>query len=143
MLDEKMQKALNEQINKEFYSAYLYLSMAAYFHANDLPGFANWVTVQAQEETFHAVKFFGHVNDRGGRAVLAAIDAPPVEWKTPEAVFKEILAHEEKVTASIHALVDLALKLKDHAANTMLQWFVNEQIEEEANATKVLKAIRL
>ena len=143
MLDPKMRKAINDQVNAELYSSYLYLSMAAYFHSVDLPGFANWVTVQAQEELVHAMKFFGHVVGRGGRAEIDAIQKPPAEWKSPEAAFRNVLEHEEKVTSLIHALVDLALKLKDHATNNMLQWFVNEQIEEEANATKVLQSLRL
>jgi ferritin len=143
MMDPKMCKAINEQVNAELYSSYLYLSMAAYFHSKDLPGFANWVTVQAQEELVHAMKFFGHVVDRGARAEVDAIEKPPADWKSPEAAFRNVLEHEEKVTARIHALVDLALKLKDHATNNVLQWFVTEQIEEEANAAKVLQSLRL
>jgi ferritin len=138
MLEEKMEKALNGQINAELYSSYLYLSMSAWFRTQDLPGFANWMRVQAQEELAHAMKFFDYVAERGGRARLAAIEAPEKEWASPQDAFEQVAAHERKVTGLIHGLVDLAQETKDHAANLFLQWFVEEQVEEEASASEVL-----
>jgi ferritin len=143
MIDPKMQDALNKQINAEIYSAYLYLSMAAYFEANTLSGFASWMRVQYQEEMSHALKFYDYVNERGGRVQLAAIDEPPAEWKSPVDVFQVTLEHERLVSSLIHKLVDLAVELSDHATNQMLQWFVGEQVEEEATAEQILDEINL
>jgi len=143
MIDPKMQDALNKQINAEIYSAYLYLSMAAYFEANTLSGFASWMRVQYQEEMSHALKLYDYVNERGGRVQLAAIDEPPAEWKSPVDVFKVTLEHERLVSSLIHKLVDLAIELSDHATNQMLQWFVGEQVEEEATAEQILDEINL
>ena len=143
MIHAEMEKAINEQINAELYSAYLYLSMSAYFQSQNLPGFANWMRVQFQEETLHALKFYDYLNERGGRVKLAAIDAPAQEWPSTLAVFEETLAHERKVTALINKLVDLSLKLSDHATNIMLQWFVTEQVEEEATAEQVLLELKM
>ncbi|MHC5035847.1 MAG: ferritin [Planctomycetota bacterium] len=142
MLNEKMGKALNGQLNAEMYSAYLYLSMSAYFQAQDLPGFANWMRVQAQEEQMHAMKFFDYILERGGNVTLASIEGPQTEWASPEAAFQHVLDHEQKVTGLIHGLVDLALETRDHAANHFLQWFVAEQVEEEASANEVLKKVK-
>ncbi|HAA03803.1 MAG TPA: ferritin, partial [Syntrophobacteraceae bacterium] len=118
-------------------------SMGAYFQDLNLRGFAQWMKVQALEELTHATKFYGYVNDRGGRVILAAIDAPPSSWESPLTVFEDVLAHEQKVTGLINKLVDLAIKEKDHATNTFLQWFVTEQVEEEASANEVLQKLKL
>ncbi|MBN2083317.1 ferritin [bacterium] len=143
MLEKKMQKALNEQINAEIYSAYMYLSMSAWFESNALSGFANWMRVQYEEEMFHAMKFYNFVHDRGGQVLLKAIDGPPTEWKSVIDVFEATLQHERHVSALIHKLVDLSTELKDHATNQMLQWFVEEQVEEEANAEQILDELKL
>ena len=143
MINKKMLDAFNEQINAELYSAYLYLSMAAHFKAANLPGFANWMTVQVQEETMHAMKFYNYVLSRGGKVKLTAIDAPPTSWKSPLEVFEATYEHEQKVTGLINNLVNLAIAEKDHAANMFLQWFVNEQVEEEANADALVQQLRM
>jgi ferritin len=142
MISKKMEKMINEQINHEMYSAYLYLSMSAYFEGKNLPGFANWMYVQYQEETFHAMKFFKYILDRGGRIELEAIAGPEKEWPSPLAVFEATYKHELKVTSLIHALVDLAITEKDHASNALLQWYVTEQVEEEANDTKIIDRLK-
>ena len=142
MLDPKMQEALNEQINAELFSAYLYLAMAAYFEAEDLPGFAHWMRVQAQEELEHAMKIFDFVNERKGRVQLAEIKAPKATWSSPAEAFEDALHHEESVTQRIHNLVDLARSLKDYATEVFLQWFVEEQVEEEATAETVLRKVQ-
>jgi ferritin len=143
MIDPKMEAAINAQINAEMYSAYLYLSMAAYFQSVNLPGFASWMRVQYQEETFHAMKFFDYLMERGGRAELTAIAAPAKEFASPVAIFEETLAHERVVTGLIHKLADLAQSLGDHATSFMLQWFINEQVEEEATAEQVLMELKM
>ncbi|MBI4833177.1 MAG: ferritin [Candidatus Lindowbacteria bacterium] len=143
MLSEKMQEALNAQTNAEFYSSYLYLSMSAYFHSINLSGFANWMRVQAQEELVHAVKFYDFVNGRNGRVVLGEVEGPPCKWKSPLAAFEHALEHEQKVTGRINSLVNLAIEERDHATNTFLQWFVNEQVEEEASANDVVQKLKL
>ncbi len=143
MLTEKMEKALNDQINAELYSSYLYLSMATYFDAKSLGGCANWMKQQAQEELFHAMKMFDFLAERGGRVVLQAIDKPPHEWESPLAVFQHVLEHEQKVTGLINDLVDLAIAEKDHATNIFLQWFVSEQVEEEDTAATLVNRLKL
>jgi ferritin len=143
MIGEKMQDALNEQINAELYSAYLYLSMVAYFESVSLPGFANWMRVQTQEELTHAMKIYDYVNERGGRVTLKSIGEPPTEWKSPLAAFEDAYKHEQKVTGLINGLVNLAIEEKDHAANMFLQWFVNEQVEEENNADTIVRKLKL
>jgi ferritin len=142
MMNQKMEKAFNQQINAELYSAYLYLAMCAYFEAEGLAGFAGWMRAQTQEEMFHAMKMYDFVNGRGGRINLAAIDQPPGTWKSPLDVFEKVLAHEQKVTGLINDLVNLALAEKDHASNIFLQWYVTEQVEEEASATEVLQKLK-
>lgn len=137
MISDKMREAINEQIRKEFYSAYLYMSMAAYFEDEALSGFGNWMRLQAQEESCHALILFNYVCEQGGRVSLGAIEAPEKEFKSPLDVFEQTVAHEKKVTASIHELVDIAMGEKDYATNSMLQWFVDEQVEEEAAADGV------
>ncbi len=143
MISKKMQDALNEQVAAEFYSAYLYLSMSAYLESIDLPGFANWMRVQYQEEVTHAEKIFDHVIERDGRAIVKAWEAPPSEWKSALDVFETAYAHEQKVTSLINDLVDLALSEKDYATQVFLQWFVNEQVEEEASAKAIVQQLKL
>ncbi|MCX6357735.1 MAG: ferritin [Candidatus Aureabacteria bacterium] len=143
MINTKMQDALNAQLNREFYSAYLYLSMAAYFESVNLKGFANWMEVQRQEELVHSLRFYHYIIDRGGKALLGAIDGPPTQWTSPLRVFQAAYAHEQKVTAHINDLVSLAIKENDHATHNFLQWFVSEQVEEEASADGVVKKLTL
>jgi len=143
MLSKKMQDAINEQIKNEIYSAYLYLSMSAYFEAENLPGFAKWVRLQYEEELSHALKLFDHINERGGRATLQAIPQPRSEWNTSLEVFSQVLEHEQHVTALIHKLYETALEEKDYAAQVMLHWFIDEQVEEEKNATEIVEMLKL
>jgi ferritin len=143
MLNKKVQEAMNEQIKNELYSGYLYLSMSAYFEANNLPGFARWMRLQAEEEQEHALKFFDFVHDRGGRVVLQAIDQPPAEFESQLAVFELTLEHERKVTRLIHELYALALQENDYASQVMLQWFVDEQVEEEKNAEQIVETLKM
>jgi len=143
MLSKKMEAALNEQLNKEIYSAYLYMSMSAYSTHIGLKGFANWFMVQYQEEMMHAMKFYDYINDQGSQVKLMAIDAPPTEFTSPLDMFEKTLKHEQFVTKRINDLVDLAIKEKDHATNIFLQWFVTEQIEEEANDNDVIAKLKL
>ena len=142
MLSKTMQDAINEQIQKEYHSSYLYLAMAAHCEASDLPGAAQWMRVQSQEELSHAMKLFEHMVDRGGRVTLQAITQPPAEYKGALDVFEKVLAHEQLVTASIHKLYALALKEADYPAQVMLQWFVAEQVEEEKNAGQVVEQLK-
>lgn len=143
MISKKMEKAINEQINKEFYSAYLYLAMAAQCENLGLKGFGNWFTVQYTEELSHAMKFFEYVNEQGGRVELTAIKQPPAEFKSPLAMFEQSYKHEQYITQSIHGLVDLAIKGGDHATRSMLNWFVDEQVEEEANALDLIMKLKM
>ena len=143
MISNAMQKAINEQINKELYSSYLYLSMAAYFENKNLPGFAKWMHTQADEEREHGMKFFQYLLDRGGKVELKAIAAPEIDWKTNLDVFKQVQEHEAAVTASIYALYELALTEKDYPSQAMLQWFITEQVEEEKNAADIVQQLEL
>ncbi len=143
MLSKTMEAALNEQINAEMYSSYLYLSMATWFEDQGLAGCASWMKQQAQEELFHAIKMFDFLAERGGRIILDAIAKPPHEWGSPLEVFEQVLAHEQKVTGLINDLVDLAIAEKDHATNIFLQWFVSEQVEEEDTATSLVRRLKL
>jgi ferritin len=143
MIGKAMQDAINDQINKELYSSYLYLSMAAYFENQNLPGFAHWMHIQEGEEREHGMKFYNHLVERGGRVQLKAIAAPGTDWKTSLELFEEVAAHEAKVTASINALYELALKEKDYPAQVLLQWFINEQVEEEKNAAEIVANLQL
>jgi len=136
-MNKKIETAFNQQINAELYSAYMYLSMSAWFESQNLKGMAHWMRAQAAEEQNHARKFYDFIHDRGGRVKLSKIDAPPVDWASPVAVFKDAYKHECKVSALIHGLVDLAAKEKDHPAANFLQWFVSEQVEEEAHASEI------
>lgn len=143
MLNEKMEAALNEHLNWEWYSAYLYLSMAAYFESVGLKGFANWMRVQAQEEQFHGVKSYNYILERGGKVTLQSIKEPPSQWDGPLDVFEATLEHEQKVTARIDELMYLARDEKDNASEIFLQWFVNEQVEEEDNVGTALGQVKL
>lgn len=142
MLSQKLQDALNEQMKNEFYSAYLYKAMAAYFEAEDLPGFANFFEVQALEEMTHGDKFYQYICEAGGRAFLKAIDEPKNEYASPTDAFEYALAHEQKVTGMINQLTDLAIAESDHATRIFLQWFVSEQVEEEASFNGWLAKVR-
>ena len=142
-MNTKMVAAFNEQIKNEFYSAYMYLSMSAYFADLGLPGFANWMRIQAKEEVTHATKMHDFVLTCGGKIGLKAIDAPPATWKNPLAVFEAGLKHEQFVTGAINNLVDLAIKEKDHASKNFLVWFVDEQVEEEQSFGDILSALKL
>lgn len=143
MLKEKMQEGLNKQITAEFYSGYLYLAMADYCESLNLKGFAHWFRKQRLEELSHAMKIYDFVVERRGRVTLAGIDGPPVEWTSPKATFEEAYKHELKVTAMINDLVDLSADLKDNATNNFLQWFVEEQVEEEATAYEIVQKLKL
>ncbi len=143
MISKKMAEALNEQINKELYSSYLYLAMAAYCRSEGLSGFAKWLGVQSSEERAHAMKIYGYLEDQGAKVQLGAIAAPPADFGSARRVFEETLSHEQSVTAAIHSLVDLAIKEKDYATQGMLQWFVNEQVEEESVAGEIVSKLKM
>lgn len=142
-IKKKIQDALNKQINRELYSDYLYLAMSAYFEAKNLKGFAHWMRIQAKEEEKHAMKLYYYVFERAGTVKLGAIEAPPFNWKSPLEAFKETYKHEQKVTEMIHNLVDLARVEKDHATETFLQWYVTEQVEEEASTNGIAQKLTL
>ena len=137
MLNNKIQDAINAQINAEFWSAYLYLSMAQHFEAEGMPGVANWFKIQFQEEQAHATIFMNYIHQRGGRVVLKAIDAVPTTWESPLEAFKATLEHEQKVTALINSLYALAEAENDYATRDRLNWFVSEQVEEEDNCRQL------
>ena len=143
MLSQKLQDALNDQINKEVFSEYLYLSMAAFSHTHDMDGIANFFHVQAQEEHFHAMKIFNFIIDRGGTVQLKALDAPKTDFKSFIEVFDEQLKHEQFVTKSINNLADMAIKESDHALLSFLKWYIDEQVEEEATASKILNRVKM
>ena len=143
MIAKKIEEAFNRQINAETFSAYLYWSMSAALEGMNLPGFANWMRIQAQEEMTHAIKFYHHVIERGGTVTLTAIDGPDTEWDSVKAVFEATLEHEQKVTGLINGLMDLTLAEKDHAGAMFLQWFVTEQVEEEATAMEMLGKLEI
>ena len=137
-----MEEALNRQLNRELYSSYLYLGMSAYFESVNFKGFASWMMIQSNEERGHAMKIYEYILARQGKVVLDAIEAPKAKWSSAGKIFEEVYAHEQKVTGMINALVDLAIKEKDHATFEMLQWFVKEQVEEEANAAMIVDKIK-
>ena len=143
MLSEPVQKAINDQINYEAFSAYLYLAMSAHCYASELNGMANWFMIQVKEELFHTSKFFNYINERGGRVELAPVDAPNQQWETPLAVFEEGLAHERKVSALINELVEVSVTHKDRMTENFLQWFVAEQVEEEASFSEIVGQLKL
>lgn len=142
VIKDKMLKAINKQIGEEMFSSYLYLSMAAYFESMNLPGFAHWMKLQSKEEYGHAMKFFEYIIDRGGKVTLAEIAAPKTEWKSPLAVFEETYAHELKITGCINNLVKIAREEGDLATESMLKWYIDEQVEEEKNATEIVDLLK-
>ena len=143
MLSKTVYQALNEQVTHEFYASFLYLSMSAYFDTQNLAGFASWMRKQSDEEREHAMKFFDFINDRGGSVELQAIAQPPSEFQSPLDVFQQALQHEQKVTGLINAIYALAINEKDYATQTMLHWFINEQVEEEKNASQIIEQIKM
>ncbi len=142
-ISKKVEEALNGQINAEMHSAYIYLSMAAYFESENLSGFAGWMKHQAEEEVAHAMKLYDFIHEREGRVTLAAIDGPPTTWESPRAAFEAAYKHEQHVTSLIHDLVALAIKESDYATKNMLDWFVNEQVEEEATSSAIVAKIKM
>ena len=143
MFSKTIEKAINDQLNFEIFSANIYLSMAAYFDSLNLAGFANWMKVQYQEEFFHAMKFYDNINERGGRVLLTAQPAPPTEWESPQAAFENALNHERIVSGRVGELMSLAMDEKDHASVNFMQWFVGEQVEEEANVDGIVQQLKL
>lgn len=143
MISKIMEEALNKQVNREYYSGYLYLAMSAYFESVNMKGFAKWMRVQAKEEQAHGDKILDYLIARGGKVTLGDIEAPKAKWVSAGKVFEEVYAHEQKVTGMINSLVDLAIKEKDHASFEMLQWFVKEQVEEEKNSSEILEQIKI
>jgi ferritin len=143
MLSKLLEKELNDQVNYEFWSAQLYLSMSAHFADQGLPGFAHWMYVQYQEEMTHAIKFFKYVIERGGKAELSSIAAVPTSWTSPLDVMVDTMQHEQKVTERINHLADTAVSEKDHASQSMLRWFIDEQVEEEANVKAIVDTLKL
>lgn len=137
-MEKKVTESMNEQIVHELFSAYFYLSMAAYFERENLPGFAGWMKVQASEEQGHAMKFYDYLLDRGEKVQLGAIAQPPVDFTSARDVFEQVLAHEQKVTALINSIYEKAVAAKDTASQVFLQWFITEQVEEEKNASQTL-----
>lgn len=142
MLPKTVQDAINDQIKHELYSAHLYLSMSAYFESNNMPGMAKWMRVQSGEEATHAMKFFDYINNRGGRALMTAIDQPPTDFESPLDVFGKALEHERKVTGLINSLYALSVKENDYPSQILLQWFVTEQVEEEKNASIIVETLK-
>lgn len=142
MLSAKVQEALNAQVNHEFFAWYQYLAMASHFEAENLLGFAHWMHAQAHEETTHAMKIYKYIVDRRGKVILDALNAPATAWNTPLQVFEASLAHEQKVTAQINKLMDLAISESDHATISFLKWFVDEQVEEESNVDNVIQDLK-
>ena len=142
-MNERIEKAFNEQINEELFSSYVYLAMSAHFEAMNLEGFANWMKHQAQEEVEHAMRLFTHLSRRGGRVVLKAIGEPPLDFGTPLETFQKALAHEQHITGTINTLYELALAERDYPAQLELQWFIDEQVEEEENTGRVVELLKL
>jgi ferritin len=142
-MTERMEEALNKQLNAELYSAYMYLSMTSWFESMNLSGFASWMKAQVVEEVEHGMKFYEFINDRGGRVSLTAIEGPPTDWESPVDVFEAAFKHEQYVTSLINGLVNLAIEEKDHATQIFLQWFVTEQVEEEASFGAILERLRM
>jgi ferritin len=143
MISKKMQAALNEQVNKEFYSAYMYLAMSAYCNTIGLPGFAHWMRMQYEEENMHVTRMYDYILDQGGEVHLTTIEEPPKEYGTPLEVFEKTLEHEQYVTSLIHKLMDHAIEERDYATQTFLQWYVTEQVEEESNVNDILAPLRM
>lgn len=142
MHSEKIIAALNKQLNAEIFSSYLYLSMSAYFETQNLSGFSTWTKLQSSEEYAHGMKIYDFINQLSGSIVLEAIDKPQAGWASALEVFESIYLHEQKITASVNALVDLAIEEKNHAVNNFMQWFVKEQVEEEASVKLILEKLK-
>jgi len=142
MPSKRIQKAINEQIQNEFYASYLYLSMSAYCEVQNFPGFAHWMRAQSEEEMQHAMKLFDYLNNRGGRVILQAIERPPFEFKSPLDMFKQALEHEQKVTKVIHSLYKIAKNEDDYATEVELQWFIKEQVEEEKTTANIVDRLQ-
>lgn len=142
-MNKKIQDAINDQIQAEMYSANLYLEMANYFESKNLSGFANWLTIQWKEETAHAVKFIKYIHSRRGVAVIKKIDQPPSDFGAPLKAFEEVLKHEKYVTGRIHKIFELAVKENDYPLQNFIQWFIDEQVEEESNAHKIIEQIKI
>lgn len=138
MINQRLEEVINKQINAELYSAYLYLSMAAYCESINLPGFANWMRVQFQEEQFHGLKFYDYLVSRGGRVKLEAIEMPKFEWNSPLEVFEHTLEHEKHVTALLNNIAEIAEEEKDRPTRNLMIWFIDEQVEEEGSAEKII-----
>jgi ferritin len=143
MISKEMQDAFNKQINEEMFSSYLYLSMAAYFDAANLPGFAQWMKVQSHEEWMHGMKFYGHIVERGGKVELFALKEPKKQWKSPLEAFEDAREHEKYITGCINKLMDLSMEKKDYASRSLLTWFVDEQVEEEASAEEIVVKLKM
>ena len=143
MVSKKMIDSLNNHLNEELYSSYLYLSMSAYFESKNLKGFATWFRIQSQEEYGHGMKFYGFINQVGGKVNLKAIKAPKTNWKSIMEAFTETLAHEKHITGLINKLVGQAMQEKDYATNNFLQWFVTEQVEEEATVEEIINKLEM
>ncbi|MFN0159387.1 MAG: ferritin [Bacteroidota bacterium] len=143
MLSKTIQNAFNDQISKEFYSAYLYLSMSSYFQAMNLPGCAHWMRLQYSEEVAHALRLFDYVHDREGKVTLQAIEQPGAKFKAPLDVFQQALEHEREVTGMINKLYALTQKENDYAAQIELQWFITEQVEEEKSAGAIVEQLKM
>ena len=143
MISEKMQAALNEQVNQEFYSAYMYLAMSSYCNTMGLPGFSHWMRMQYEEENMHVTRMFDYIQDQGGAVHLKVIAEPEQEYGTPLEIFEKTLEHEQYVTNLIHRLMDLAIEERDYATQTFLQWYVTEQVEEESNVNDILAPLRM
>jgi len=142
-MNKKIEKILNQQINNEYFSSYLYLSMAAFFDSMNLNGFSNWMKKQAQEELAHTMKIFDFLAQRGARVILSSISSPQIKWNSPLNAFESALAHEKKVTKQIHSIYELSKKEKDHATEILMQWFVSEQVEEEDSAGKIVEKLKM
>ena len=142
-MKKEMAEALNKQVNAELYSSYLYLAMESYFQSISLSGFAAWMRAQVQEELFHGMKIYDYIHERGGKARLEAIARPEEKWESPLIAFEHVLTHEQHVTALINNLIDVALDVRDHAAKAFLDWFITEQVEEEATVGQIVDRLRL
>jgi ferritin len=142
-MNERIQAAFNDQINEELFSSYIYLAMSAHFEGMNLEGFASWMRLQAQEELAHAMRLFDHINRRGGKVALKAVGEPPAEFGDPLEVFEKALAHEQHITGCIHKLYKIAVEEGDYPAQLELQWFVDEQVEEEENTGRVVDQLKM
>ena len=143
MISTKMQEALNKQLNEELFSSYLYLSMATYFEEKNLKGFAHWFRIQSQEENMHGMKFFNFIVQKGGKVSLKQIETPKTDWNSILEVFTDSLKHEQKISGLINLLTELSMNEKDYATHTFLQWFITEQVEEEANVHELIQKLEM